>query len=247
VHKATHHFDLVNWWLAAAPAEVCAFGSRQFYTPGQAEAYGLTGRTERCRTCPESGKCKFYLDLAKHEALKELYLDQEGYDGYFRDRCVFSPDIDIEDSMNLLVRYDNGALMSYALNAFMPWEGYSISLNGTKGRLEHVCVESVYVSGDGSVPGELIRSGTSIIVHPHFAEPYSVPVPEAVGGHGGGDTLLLNDIFTPSGTPDPLKRSAGLAEGAYSIITGIAGNESIRTGQVVRVADLVKNIPAPNY
>jgi predicted dehydrogenase len=24
VHKATHHFDLVNWWLSASPVEVFA-------------------------------------------------------------------------------------------------------------------------------------------------------------------------------------------------------------------------------
>ena len=31
VHKATHHFDLVNWWLDADPVEVSAFGSLQRY------------------------------------------------------------------------------------------------------------------------------------------------------------------------------------------------------------------------
>jgi predicted dehydrogenase len=29
VHKASHHFDLVNWWLDADPVEVSAFGSLQ--------------------------------------------------------------------------------------------------------------------------------------------------------------------------------------------------------------------------
>ncbi|HOL67591.1 MAG TPA: Gfo/Idh/MocA family oxidoreductase, partial [bacterium] len=247
VHKATHHFDLVNWWLSAVPEEVYCRGDRVFYRPEQAQRYGLTRRGKRCLDCPESSQCHFYLDLRAYPSLKELYLDQEQYDGYYRDRCVFAPDIDIEDTMNAVVRYSTGALMSYALNAFTPWEGYAISFNGTRGRLEHTCVESIYISGDGSVPGELLKQGTSIVVHPHFGQQYAVPIPEARGGHGGGDTLLLNDLFLPEPEADPLKRAAGAGAGAYSILTGVAANESIRTGKVIKIKDLVSDIPDPGY
>jgi len=158
VHKATHHFDIVNWWLSTVPATVYAQGARKFYTPQMADRYGLKDRTERCLDCPEKGKCAFYLDLKGNENLRRLYLDNEQHDGYFRDRCVFSDQIDIEDSMQLVVGYENGVRMAYSLNAFMPWEGYIISFNGAKGRLEQKCMETVYISGDGSVPGERCRS-----------------------------------------------------------------------------------------
>ncbi|MCM8756930.1 MAG: Gfo/Idh/MocA family oxidoreductase, partial [Candidatus Omnitrophica bacterium] len=168
VHKATHHFDLVNWWLSAIPEEVYCRGARVFYRPEQAERYGLSRRTERCLTCGDTDRCKFFLDLKAYPDLKRLYLDQEKYDFYYRDRCVFASDIDIEDTMNAVVSYNTGAILSYALNAFTPWEGYAISFNGTGGRLEHTCVESVYISGDGTEPGEMLKKGTSITVHPHF-------------------------------------------------------------------------------
>jgi hypothetical protein len=66
-----------------------------------------------------------------------------------------------------------------------------------------------------------------------------VPIEEGVGGHGGGDPILLNDLF---GTPidDPLNRAASHIDGAMSILTGIAGNISMRTGQPVLVDQLVK-------
>ena len=89
VHKATHHFDLVNWWLSSVPATVFALGHRRFYTPRTADRLGLTNRAERCHGCPEAGKCTFNLDLAGNENLKKLYLDNEQYDGYLRDQCVF--------------------------------------------------------------------------------------------------------------------------------------------------------------
>ena len=38
VHKATHHFDLINWWLRSYPTEVFAMGGLSFY--GRANAEG---------------------------------------------------------------------------------------------------------------------------------------------------------------------------------------------------------------
>jgi predicted dehydrogenase len=242
VHKATHHFDLVNWWLDSAPALVSASGQRRFYTPEQALALGLEERSERCLDCSVASRCPFYLDLRKYPDMVQLYLDNEAYDGYYRDRCVFSAEIDIEDSVGMLVEYRNGVKMTYSLNAFSPWEGYIISFNGSQGRLEHHCQESVYVSGDGSVPGALKPQGTTIHVYPHFAPAYSIDIWQASGGHGGGDGPLLEDIFNSSAQPDPYGRRADQRAGAYSILTGIAANHSLLSGQPVRIADLVTGL-----
>jgi len=246
VHKATHHFDLINWWLSSVPETVVAQGQRRFYTPKTADRYGLTNRTERCHTCPETA-CRFRLDMAANEGLKALYLDNEVYDGYFRDRCVFSELIDIEDTMNVLVSYASGAKMSYSLNAFSPWEGYVVALNGTKGRLEHTTVESSYINADGSVPGQTLERGTRIRVIPHFGPSYDVPVWTSQGGHGGGDSRILEDLFSKDPPADPYLRAADQRGGAYSILTGIAANRSIATGQIVRIDDLVHGIGMPDY
>src|SRR5689334_6915473 len=113
IHKATHHFDLVNWWLGSEPEVVQAYGKREFYTPQMAKRLGLQGAHERCLTCPEKDKCTFFLDIAADANFKELYLDNEKHDGYFRDRCVFRPEISIEDTMNVIVKYKTGATLSY--------------------------------------------------------------------------------------------------------------------------------------
>ena len=59
VHKATHHFDLLNWWIDADPVRVFAQGSLR--------KYGAAGpfRGPRCKGCPHAGECEFYLDIAK--------------------------------------------------------------------------------------------------------------------------------------------------------------------------------------
>ncbi len=241
VHKATHHFDLVNWWLSDVPESVFAIGHRKFYTPKTAQRFGLANRSERCLDCPESGNCRFYLDLRAHQHMRRLYLDNEEYDGYFRDRCVFSDLIDIEDSMNAVVSYRGGPKMAYSFNAFSPWEGFLVCFNGTRGRLEHKEVETSYTSGDGTTPHQVIHEHSYIRVFPHFKQAYSVDLWTAEGGHGGGDPLLLDDILSPDPKPDKYLRLADQRSGAYSILTGIAA------GQSITISDLVQNIGLPDY
>ncbi len=247
VHKATHHFDLVNWWLSTIPESVFAFGKRQFYTPATADRYGLRNRGTRCLDCPEKNRCPFLLDIEAVKGLKNLYLKNEHHDGYFRDRCVFSEDIDIEDSMVVTIRYQNAAILSYSLNAFMPWEGYVVSFNGTKGRLEHKCEEQVYVSGDGTVPGALKQEGTWIKIFPHFKPAHEVQIWGAEGGHGGADPIMLKDIFSPGVEKDTYLRAADHRAGAYSILCGVAANQSIAGGKIVHISDLVKHLEKPDF
>lgn len=247
VHKSTHHFDLVNWWLGAVPTSVFATGKREFYTPAMARRMGLSGPHERCRTCPEKERCGFQLDLGANPGLKSLYLDQEAHDGYVRDRCVFRPEIDIEDTLNALVTYDTGATLSYSLNAFNAWEGYIVAFNGTKGRLEHSIVESVYVNGTETVQGGVAADGVRIRVVPLRGAGYEIEPWNAEGDHGGGDRLMLEDIFLPTPASDKYLRAADERAGACSILVGIAANRSLETGAKVEVADLVPGLPVPDY
>lgn len=248
VHKATHHFDLVNWWLSAVPVSVVASGKRDFYTPQMAQRFGLASHHERCHTCPEKDKCTFVMDLEKNENLKRLYLDQEKYDGYFRDQCVFRPDIDIEDTMNVAVKYDTGATLSYSLNAFNAWEGYEIAFNGTQGRIEHGIQEQVTVFGDGSVPGAVKPGGTYIRVYPLREPAYEAKLwPSGRGSHAGGDRVMLDDLFLPEKPQDKYLRAADQRSGAYSILTGIAANHAFLSHDEVKIADLVADIGMPDY
>jgi len=247
VHKATHHFDLVNWWLSSIPTKVFAMGHRHYYTPEMADRFGLTQRSDRCRTCTEAKKCSVYLDIESNEEMNNLYLKNEKYDGYFRDQCIFSDKIDIEDSMNVVVEYASGAKLSYSLNAFCPWEGYMVAFNGSMGRLEHFWQQTTYINGDGTTPGEIVAEQTTVKVFPHFQTAHSEKLWTGQGGHGGGDPVLLADIFAPNPPQDKYMRKADHRSGAYSILTGIAANQSMATGQQIRISDLVQGLELPDY
>jgi hypothetical protein len=124
----------------------------------------------------------------------------------------------------------------------MPYEGYTVSFNGTKGRLEHACEETVYVSGDGGTPAELRPDATRITLFPHFGAREEITVRRSEGGHGGGDPALLAHLFGPDDAPDPFGRRADHRAGAWAALTGIAANASIATGASVRPGDLVKGL-----
>jgi len=235
VHKATHHFDLVNWWTGARPETVYALGAKRFYRPETHPAH------ERCLTCDDR-ECRFRLDLNASKELRELYLAAEQEDGYFRDRCVFSADIDIWDTRAATVGYANGMMMSYALNNYAPYEGFKVALVGTQGRLELDVLEHAYVSGgEGRLSVQGGVKGTQIRLYPLFQEARNVAFEAPKGGHGGGDSRLLRDVFLKHQQPeDPLKTAAGPLDGACSILVGIAARRSIETGAPVRIPDLVR-------
>jgi predicted dehydrogenase len=238
VHKATHHFDLVNFWLASHPKTVFAMGDLRFYGRENAEQRGVTEFYSRAYGSEQAENDPFALHLESSERLKALYLEAEHEDGYYRDQSVFGDGISIEDTMAVMVRYQNDAVMTYSLNAYLPWEGYRIAFNGSKGRIQMLVAEHSYVSAGGEAAAEGAARARRITVFPMWGEPYDVEIPEGVGGHGGGDAVMLDDIFGES-APDPYHRAASHVDGAMSILTGIAANKSIRTGLPVTVDDLV--------
>ena len=243
IHKATHHFDLVNWWLGSDPETVMAYGKREFYTPKMAQRLGLQSHHERCLTCPEKDKCSFYLDIGADKNFKELYLDNEKYDGYYRDRCVWRPDISIEDTMNVIVKYKTGATLSYSLNAMNAWEGYTVAFNGTKGRIEHSIVEGGAVSA-GATNYQADQDRERIRVIPLRGKPEDLEVWTGKGGHGGGDNVMLTEVFGKA-EEDKYKRAADERAGLYSCLIGASANRSFVTGGAVKVSELVSGLTSP--
>ena len=223
VHKSTHHFDIVNWLIEQDPAEVFANGSLRFYGPQRGQ------RGERCSTCAHRACCEYAFDDGGEEWVRGMYFGCESEDGYYRDRCVFADEIDIYDTMSLAVRYSKGALMSYSLIAHGPYEGWKMSISGTKGRMEARQFDSGMQAGEPTLQVELFdRSGNAVT---HWLKKQG-------GAHGGGDERLLRMLFR-GGEEDPLGRFATARDGAMSVLIGAAANLSIRENRPVSINELM--------
>ncbi|GGN42412.1 putative dehydrogenase [Actinoplanes campanulatus] len=247
VHKAGHHFDLVNWWLDDGPEQVFAAG-RLFFYGEQGRRHGYARDYDRAHGAATADGDPFALRMADEPTMRELYLEAEGDDGYIRDRNVFAPGVTIEDDMAVLVRYTRGASMSYHLTAYAPWEGYRVMFNGSRGRLELEVVESDHVSpgaaagvkGEPGAESAAEKGFKRLLVRPFWAPPREVVVDGlSRHGHGGADVRMLADLIRPGAPKDPLGRTAGAVDGARALLTGLAANESLAQGQAVRVQDLL--------
>lgn len=225
VHKATHHFDLLNWWIDSDPARVFANGALQ--------KYGHNGpfRGARCKTCDHASQCEFYFDMGASDWLDALYEAPSEDDGYIRDACVYREDIDIYDTMSAAITYENGVQVSYSLNAYMPIEGYHLAFNGTHGRIEVRMFEKQAFDAPSGVD-EVLVLGTDRSVE-------RIQVEHGPGGHFGGDPLLHRALFQPE-ADDPSGQRAGARAGAMSVLTGVAATKSAETGLPVDIKALLE-------
>ena len=223
IHKATHHFDAINWWIKSYPKTVSAQGRLCFYGDTRKE------RSDRCLTCAHQQRCNFYWDITKDDFMKECYLDAELEDGYIRDACVFSQDIDIYDSMTVQVTYESGTLLSYSLNAYSPYEGFSCIINGTRGRLE---LRNIYSGSDAALPMD------EIIFYNRRQERITYTMPKVSGEHGGSDARLIEKLIL-GGLPQYDKCAATSIDGAYSMMIGVAANMSIAEKRFVDIKDIL--------
>ena len=222
VHKASHHFDLLNWWIDSDPESV--------YALGDLNLYGKNGtfRGKNCRTCPHASKCNFFWDITKNKTCMDLYVANEKYDGYMRDGCVFREDVNIFDKMAATIRYKNGVQVAYSLTAYSPYEGYRIAFNGTKGRLDAWIQESHRTSD---------VNYDELVLYKNFGRREYIQIPFGTSGHGGGDALLKDQIVLPD-TKDPYKQCASIRDGALACLVGIAARKSIASGGPVKIGDL---------
>jgi predicted dehydrogenase len=182
-------------------------------------------------------------EASSTDTLRGLYLDAEADSGYIRDRNVFGDHIDIEDTMAVMARYDNGVLLNYSLVAYSPWEGFRVNITGTKGRIELFDQHGSHIiagQSDAELAVEQDKGHEQTLrVFPMFGQPYDVEVVKAEGGHGGGDPILLDQLFNPNPPADPYHRAADYLDGAASMLIGISANQSITTGQPVRCGELL--------
>lgn len=214
IHKASHHFDIINYYLQDEPESVAAFGGKLYYTPRKEMG-------ERCLTCNYTATCRHYYDLAGvwNGLFKKMYIDGETHDGYVRDKCVYHKDIDIEDTASAAISYRHGAKVTYSLVAYGVKETQELAITGTEGRL----------TSDEETTEIRLKSG----------EKFNLKMEtKTVGDHGGADVNILKSVLMDVDAVPAAK--AGPRDGLLSVAIGDAANRSIAEGRVVKIKELCR-------
>jgi len=241
IHKGSHHFDLVNWWIDDAPESVFAFGAINYYGPDGAlrprDADGTPfPPEEEKRHCPVF---KAHYARRIDPASTDI---RTGWDEYSlpaghqyppsQHRYIYDEEVDSEDTISAVVRFRGGASMNYSCNFCSPWEGYRLGINGTKARAE--ITHSIDPNPTGKAAP--IPPESKITLFPLFGEPEIIDVPPETGGHGGADFAIQSDLFgIPSDECKKYQLVADSRAGARAIAVGEAIRTSIRTGRLIRI------------
>ena len=239
VHKSCHHLDLVQWWIGQKPMEVYAYGGLNFYGPKGVHnplKKEQTGDGRTCPTCDVKDKCKYYMRWYRDE-YRSGTTDKNPYEGYSPRQCIYDPAIDIEDTYGAVIRYGQGAILTYSLNGSMPYEGFSLGINGTEGRLEFKELHA-----KDRLPYETANINEPIVYIPMFGGREKIDTITLGGGHGGGDPLLRDELFIGEDKLAPVCRKAGLEEGIDVVLTGIAMYKSVLEHRAISMEDLRKQI-----
>lgn len=244
ITKGCHHFDLINWWVDDVPEQVFAYGALNYY--GSNSPYNPEKRDGREYTVEEQKeRCPYYgrWHAGRAEAPKDDHLSirqqvlKLPYNAqYSQDRplYIYDEDIRIEDTYSAVVRYRNGASLSYSTNFSAPWEGYVLGINGTKGRLE-----TTHYTAPSRCPFP-VSDGQQIIYYPLFGERQIHETRQGQGSHGGADPVLRHELFiSPSAESEELDMRAGSLDGAYAVAIGEAVWRSATENRSIGIPELL--------
>ena len=248
IHKASHHFDLVNWWIGCSdPQKVHAFGALNHYGPnGPFNPSRKDGR--HCSDCAERRQCAYKARWESRAASVKVHDDHLDFfdesrgllytpEIYRPDMCMFDSEINIHDTIVANVKYSNGVLLNYSANFSTPYEGYRLAINGTHGR-----IEAEEWGGAGSTAFPCPRATDHYVdYYPIFGSRERLSVKPGVGGHGGGDSGILEDVFMGVEENRPYDILATSKDGLAAISIGDAVFKSITEDRIIDLTDVMKH------
>ncbi|HEY3563172.1 MAG TPA: Gfo/Idh/MocA family oxidoreductase [Kribbella sp.] len=229
VHKSSHHFDLLNWWIGALPEEIFGYGALNYYGPSS--PHRVDARAEDPYFLAQQGSGVFPTDDGTaREGLFGLH-----YPGQYpasRPLYLYDAEIDIEDTYSAIARYPSGACLTYSVDFSSTWEGFRVSIAGTHG--------SISLLHGRTVDGTGLPASDEITVAELFGSSRVIAVRPETGGHGGADPLMRRDLFTG---PSPESVELGLlatgTEAAYAVAMGDALTHSFTTHRPVNLPHLL--------
>lgn len=187
VQKCSHDFDVLAWNLDSPVTRLSSIGSLFHFHPDRRPV----GATDRCiDDCPVTD-CPFdarRLYLTKQVGGWPIHVitddySMEGREQALRDgpygRCVYTAGSDVVDHQVVTMELASGASAVLVSHGHSHEEQRTMRYDGSKATLRAVFGRTQRIE----------------LIDHHLREPEDIVIPNAVGGHGGGDPGLLGTFL----------------------------------------------------
>lgn len=234
MQKSCHDMDILTWLVNSEVKTISSFGALSYFK----ESNAPKNSSDRCFNCELAENCRFnaekvYLptrgswpatvigpDQSKDGLLEALKTSPYG-------RCVYRCDNDVCDNQVSLIQFKNGITVSFNLSAF----------TNTVSRTIKIMCENGEIRGNDTLNNiEVIRFSSNQlecnemkVIKPQITE----------GGHGGGDTCLMEDFLKIiESNDDQFSSRSSIDKSIESHIMAYAAEQSRLSGKTVDVDEL---------
>ncbi|GAA4654190.1 Gfo/Idh/MocA family oxidoreductase [Anaerocolumna aminovalerica] len=229
MQKSCHDMDILTWLVNSNAKRISSYGDLRYFK----EENAPKDSSDRCLTCKAAKECRFdvrkaYLpvigqwpatvisqDQTEEGLLKALETSPYG-------RCVYRCDNDVCDNQVSLIEFENGVTVSFNLSGFT----------------NRMCRTIKIMCENGEIRGD---DGLNIIEVTHFApnavggyEQRVIHPGSVEGGHGGGDTGLMEDFLDMLESKGEDSRSS-IDRSVESHIMAYAAEEARVTGKTIEI------------
>ncbi|MFO7917878.1 MAG: Gfo/Idh/MocA family oxidoreductase [Anaerolineae bacterium] len=232
--KCCHDMDILYWILGQKVRSLSSFGSLTVFQPEHAPE----GAPPRCTDgCPAQEECPYYaprlylgrdagwpanvisLDQSVEARLEAL---REGPYG----RCVYRCDNDVVDHQVVDMELENDTTITFTMHGHSHDNVRTMRYDGTRATLRATGASNEIAVYDHLTSGEkVVRPG------------------EAQGGHGGGDTGVMNAFVAALRGPD-YSAPTSARESLESHLMAFAAERARLTGQIIDMAAYRKELGA---
>jgi predicted dehydrogenase len=239
MQKSCHDMDILVWLTGSNAKTISSFGSLTYFK----EENAPEGSSERCLNCKVAENCRFdarkqYLPIAgtwpasvitpsdsKEELLKCLETSPYG-------RCVYKCDNNVCDHQVSIIEFENGVTATFHLG------GFTNKIH----REIHIMCEDGEIYGDDETNTITVTRFASNNIDEYKKEVFYPGRIE--GGHGGGDTGLMEDFLNKIQNRDSADCRSAISYSVESHLMAYAAEQSRVTGETVDMKELKRQLRA---
>lgn len=230
LQKSCHDMDILLWLVGSPCRKIASFGELNYFKKERKPE----GAGDRCVECSIEDKCPYsavklyYNNVGRWPttAIVEIQTIDEVKKAVAKGpygRCVYNCDNNVVDHQSTILEFENNVTATFNLSAFTNQVNRTLKIMGTKGEIRAI-------DSKNEIEVQLFDTNERKVVNPK----------QITGGHGGGDTGIMEDFISLI-LSNKGKALTSANVSVQSHMMAFAAEESRLTDKVVNMKDYYNN------